>query len=129
MLQSFSLALADHAGQESCNNQEHRRHEKAESGYAINCAQSIVEQMDHVAEKYGKLHLRKIIHTITSIGGRGTAWGRPPLCVSLGGGFDTLEEPNAHGNQTGGKHDRQQRIGDHDSPNLSHQRSKRINLR
>ena len=85
--------------------------------------------MDHVAEKYGKLHLRKIIHTITSIRGRGTAWGRPPLCVSLGGGFDTLEEPNAHSNQTGRKHDSQQRIGDHDSPNLSHQRSKRSNLR
>ena len=67
ILQPPLLALPDHMRQESYDDQEHcRRHKKAKCRYAIDGAQSIVKQVNHIAEKYGKLHLRKIVHTITS---------------------------------------------------------------
>jgi len=48
--------------------------------------------------------------------------------VSLGRAFDTLEKPDADDEQTGSKHDAQQRVGDHDRPDTPHQRGKRLDL-
>lgn len=67
ILQPPLLALTDHVRQESYDDQKYcRRHKKAKCRYAVDCAQSIVKQVNHIAEKYSKLHLRKIIHAITS---------------------------------------------------------------